>query len=483
MDKFFKSLQENAKRYPSSLAFIGSNVVLNYRGLEQSINNIATKALSLDIKPGSSVCVRCQNPNVQLLTNLGLMRAGMKVAIATKPEIFAEHDFTFDVFITDGAAAKGWEYKANKGIRLTADWSQPHQFSKRKIADHPYSLIFASSGSTGRGKLLEASRKNVEYRIGLKEKEPYFQADTRFLSLAQPNSMTTFADMLITLMNGGQVIRLGLMPPEQSLDAITVYQPTYVSAAPYSLVGMLDSLTSSRRRFRKVEYLRVAGAYCAPDVRKKAKDLFADNVITSYGATETGRIAFGEYDEIAGVEGAVGRVIPGFEIEALDDDGNALPVGTDGELRMKPPAGSALTYITAEGPKDPLKDGWFYPGDIGHVTEDNVLVISGRKSNVINFGGNKLDPERIEAAIRLMDGVDDVAVAAQPGANGFDVIHCLVEGAGRLTAADMNAFLVSSGQSFQVESVHKVNAIPRTDTNKISRPGVLEAVQGKLKNV
>ena len=86
------------------------------------------------------------------------------------------------------------------------------------------------------------------------------------------------------------------------------------------------------------------------------------------------------------------------------------------------PASSAFAAISCvdgyvgnpAGADQAFRNGWFYPGDIGAVTADNVLVISGRQTAVLNVGGNKMGPEAIEQAALAFPGV------AQAGAFGVE---------------------------------------------------------------
>jgi acyl-coenzyme A synthetase/AMP-(fatty) acid ligase len=436
----------------------------------------------MNISPGSLVGVRCRNPNVEILTNLGLMRAGMRVGIAGNKSTYAEHGVVLDVLLTDGSTHGGKDVAARRHIPLTPDWVQPHEFSNRKIEPTDYGLIFASSGSTGASKLLFASRENIDYRVDVKSGEPWFHEDMRFMTLSQPNSMTSFLDAVITLVKGGQVVRLDAMPPAQTLDAITVFQPTYVNTPPYTLVSLLEGLKTNPRKLRKIDYLRVAGAYCSPQVRASAKELLASHVITSYGATETGRIAFAELEDIAGIDGAVGAIMAGLAVETVDDSGAPLPQGETGELRVKPPAESPLSYFSSGELISPLKDGWFYPGDIGRVDEKNNLIISGRKSSVINMGGNKVDPERVESALIRIDGIEDVAVGPFRSASGYDVIVALVKSSGPIQLEQLTQFLEKNRQIYRIDSIRRVSSIPRNTNGKIDRRAVLEQIKSPAKH-
>src|SRR5207253_368022 len=106
-------------------------------------------------------------------------------------------------------------------------------------------------------------------------------------------------------------------------------------------------------------------------------------------------------------------VIPGEVIEIVGPDGLLLPPDQEGVIRVRSADISSYFVPTAED-DEIFKDGWFYPGDIGKLTPDGMVIITGRVNEVINRGGDKLAPEVIESTLRLMPEVTDAAVFAVP---------------------------------------------------------------------
>ena len=63
-----------------------------------------------------------------------------------------------------------------------------------------------------------------------------------------------------------------------------------------------------------------------------------------------------------------------------------------------------------------FKDGWFYPGDLGTITPERLLIIAGREKAVINVGGNKINPETIEVSCsRIRRGARRCVLPRQRG--------------------------------------------------------------------
>jgi acyl-CoA synthetase (AMP-forming)/AMP-acid ligase II len=122
------------------------------------------------------------------------------------------------------------------------------------------------------------------------------------------------------------------------------------------------------------------------------------------------------------------------------------------------------------GSEQIFRDGWFYPGDIGRVTEDRLLIISGREKAVINLGGDKVSPERIEAVLSAFPGVKDAAAFGRANDLGVEEICVAL-----VTDAELNVPALRAHCARQLPSefvpVHasRVAAIPRNAMGRIDR--------------
>ena len=79
-----------------------------------------------------------------------------------------------------------------------------------------------------------------------------------------------------------------------------------------------------------------------------------------------------------------------------------------------------------------FRDGWFYPGDIGRVTEHGMMVVSGREKNIIDLGGHKISPETVEAALMSYPGVSFAVAFGVPNALGIEEVWAAVTGSAAL---------------------------------------------------
>jgi len=82
------------------------------------------------------------------------------------------------------------------------------------------------------------------------------------------------------------------------------------------------------------------------------------------------------------IPGAVGYIAPGISIEVVDQSGKVLPPEQEGLLRMRSRCG--VSCYLGDAAASVFRDGWFCPGDMGSITQDNVLTISSREKQSTN---------------------------------------------------------------------------------------------------
>lgn len=202
--------------------------------------------------------------------------------------------------------------------------------------------------------------------------------------------------------------------PRDVLALATAHRPTMVLGVPlmYELLVQLDQ--APREAFAAARFCFSAGAKLHPRTAQAFLTLFGRPIGQLYGSTETGVIAF-NHDRLAlEYPAAVGLAVGGREIAIVGDDGRECGSGRDGEIRVRS-GGTTPFYIGAtELTAKAFRDGWYHTGDVGFRDENGLVHITGRKSAFINVGGMKVDPFEVEAVLRSIPGVSDVAVVGLP---------------------------------------------------------------------
>jgi acyl-CoA synthetase (AMP-forming)/AMP-acid ligase II len=156
-------------------------------------------------------------------------------------------------------------------------------------------------------------------------------------------------------------------------------------------------------------------------------------------------------------------------------DGVALPgvevASVDGEICVRTPT---LFRSYRTGPRPHVigpdgRDDWFPTGDAGEVNGERVSV-KGRLGFVINTGGEKLWPEKLESVLATIDGVRDVAVTGADDPEwGQRVVALVVSDGSKFDERIRNVANERIGPWAKPKEIRYVAAIPRSTNGKIQR--------------
>ncbi|MFP6729247.1 MAG: AMP-binding protein [Alphaproteobacteria bacterium] len=204
------------------------------------------------------------------------------------------------------------------------------------------------------------------------------------------------------------------------------------------------------------------------------KRRFDCQVTTTYGSTEVGVPVTASFDlPNARVCGRVKDEL--FEVRLVDEDDEEVPVGTVGELVVRP---REPWLVMAGYWRDPeqtevaWRNLWLHSGDTMYRDEDGWLYFSDRLADCIRRRGENISSLEVENQLYAHDAVFECAVFGVPSEHTEeDVMATLVlkPGAG-LEPADLIAFLKPRMPSFMVPRyVNIIDALSKTPTGKIQK--------------
>jgi len=154
----------------------------------------------------------------------------------------------------------------------------------------------------------------------------------------------------------------------------------------------------------------VGGASLSEETIRSLKELLRPgaNVLNGYDMSET---TISLPRETRNDKGAsVGRPSAGVSLRIVDDNGDDVAVGTDGECLIKSPT-VFMGYKGNKAETDAaFKGGWLCSGDVVRVDNDGFFYLTGRKKELIKFKGNQVGPAELEAVLLTHALVEDVGV-------------------------------------------------------------------------
>jgi long-chain acyl-CoA synthetase len=193
-----------------------------------------------------------------------------------------------------------------------------------------------------------------------------------------------------------------------------------------------------------------------------------------YGLTEASRSAFMEFHEEKDFLDTIGKQSPNMYIRIMDEAGNEIPDGTEGEICVKGDAVTAGYYKMPEINDVSFWGEYFRTGDWGVRSSDGHIRLCSRKKELINVGGKKVSPLEVEELLIKIDFVDDCACIAIPDPEkvlGEVVKAFIVTRQPELIKKDeINRILSPHLEDYKLPVEYEVtDEIPKTSSGKVQR--------------
>jgi acyl-coenzyme A synthetase/AMP-(fatty) acid ligase len=122
-----------------------------------------------------------------------------------------------------------------------------------------------------------------------------------------------------------------------------------------------------------------------------------------------------------------------------------------------------------------------YPGDVGYLRGDDLLVITGREETLLNVGGDKVNPEIVEEVLCSFPAVADSAVLNVANELGIEEIHALIVPRAALDEPELRKHCAQHLQHIFIPvRFLAVEGIPRNDMAKIERGRLMDLLKAAL---
>lgn len=195
-------------------------------------------------------------------------------------------------------------------------------------------------------------------------------------------------------------------------------------------------------------------------------------VYEGYGQSEAGPCL--TYNPVHGIRkpGSVGLPIEGSVLQIVDEQGNELPTGSIGEIRVRGPHVMVGYRNRPDLTQHVLRDGWLYTGDLARQDEDGYIFIQGRRQEAINVGGFKVYPLEVEQTLRECPSVGDCAAFGVDDERLGQVIHAwVIPAAGQTPDPEaLRAYCASQLAYYKTpKRIAITAALPRTAVGKLAR--------------
>jgi len=195
-------------------------------------------------------------------------------------------------------------------------------------------------------------------------------------------------------------------------------------------------------------------------------------IYEGYGQSEAGPCL--TYNPVQGVRkpGSVGLPIDGSVLQIVDENGNQVPTGAIGEIRVRGPHVMVGYRNRPDLTQEVLRDGWLYTGDLARQDDEGYVFIQGRRQETINVGGFKVYPLEVEHTLRECPSVGDCAAFGVDDERLGQVIHAwIVPATGQVPDPEaLRAYCASQLAHYKTpKRIAIAAALPRTAIGKLAR--------------
>ncbi|MBB2925671.1 AMP-binding protein [Paraburkholderia silvatlantica] len=451
----------------------------------------------MGLKPGNRVLLRGPNTLQMAVAFLASLKAGL-VVIPTMPLLRAKElkqiadkaqvcAALCDVRLTEELArcmdpAGEFFCEGIKQVRYFHDTApgtlealaagKPADFPACDTASDDVCLIAFTSGTTGTPKGCMHFHRDVIAMCDLFPRHVLQPAADDVFCGTPPLAFTFGLGGLLCfpLRVGASTVLIEKLTPALLLDTIQRFHATIVFTAPTfyrqmaALVAQYD-LSSLRKTVSAGEALPQA-------TRDLWRDATGIEMIDGIGGTELIHI----FVSSAGADvrpGSIGRAVPGYVVQALDNDLQPVPPGVTGNLAVRGPTG--CRYLADERQSVFVRGGWNLPGDAVSIDADGYVFYQARSDDMIVSSGYNIAGPEIETVLMQHPAVAECGVTGVPDEVRGQVVKAFVVlrpgfSAGDALVAELQNFVKNAVAAYKYpRQIAFIDALPRTETGKLKR--------------
>ena len=280
-----------------------------------------------------------------------------------------------------------------------------------QTADEELAALVYTSGTTGNPK-------------GVMHTHGGLFANTKAMSdtLNFPPDMVTLAVLPlchsygIGVMNGAyhrganKTVVLRAVDLEKLFSSIDKYKVESVALVPTIYIYMLHFPDADKYDLSSVKYWTCGSAPLSLETWKQFKEKFGGEIAEGWGLTEAAaNNTVNPYDERKKL-GSIGLPLKSVEMKIIDEEGNEMPRGQEGEIVLRGPMVMKGYWNLPDETAQAIRNGWLHTGDVGYQDEDGFFFITDRMKDIIIKGGENISPRTIEEELYAHPAVSEAAV-------------------------------------------------------------------------
>ena len=493
-------LARTRERMPEKFAFAYKEKRLNYKELDDLVNQTAHAFLEDGMKKGDMVTVMSRNSLDFVIANFALARIGTvmipinymltmedvqyilehaEVSGFIASEEYApildrsagrleiSHRYLMDVHEDYNDELPDW-----KPLSAAAK-NQPSDFVDAEIYDDDLAHVLYTSGTESRPKGVMLSHKSIinEYVSCIVDGKMGSE-DVAIHALPLYHSAQLHVFLGPSVYVGSSGIILEAASPELILKKIEEEGATQLFCPPTVWIALLRHPDFDKRNLSTLEKCYYGAAIMPKEILKELAERLPNAKFWNfYGQTEVAPLATAlqPEDQLRKL-GSAGVATLNVQTKIVDDHDKEVSRGKIGEIVHRTPHAMKGYLHDPDKTAEAFRGGWFHSGDLGVMDEEGYITIIDRKKDMINTGGVNVSSREVEETIYQLDGVSEVAVISIPDTYWIEAVTAIVvpKAGVTLTEGEVIDFCKEKLSKFKTpKNVEFTNELPKNPSGKV----------------
>ncbi|HUE31207.1 MAG TPA: benzoate-CoA ligase family protein, partial [Verrucomicrobiae bacterium] len=261
--------------------------------------------------------------------------------------------------------------------------------------------------------------------------------------------------------------------PARTWQILTEERPSLLFAVPAVYRALLDHAPArAEEAVAGLRRLVSAGEALPEAIFAEWKRRFGQEILDGLGSTEALHVFLSNRPDDC-TPGTLGRPVPGYEVQVMDENGAPVVTGEAGQLRVRGGSIAAGYWQRAEATRRAFRGEWLLTGDQALEQADGTFRLLGRTDDLLKVSGQWVSPLDVEGVVAAVAGVRECAVVGCAGESGLmEVVACVVSLPGEEEAVGQRIEHACAERLPRFKRPKRVvflASLPRTATGKVQR--------------
>lgn len=180
------------------------------------------------------------------------------------------------------------------------------------------------------------------------------------------------------------------------MSTMETYQATHIFSVPAIFFSIMKSLSEKPNLCSRLNNLTSGGIGIPMKLLERYQTQLGVTISEGYGLTEASPVVTWNGSNRPPKFGTVGYPLACCQVKVVDDAGNELPPGHEGEVMVRGLNLFSGYLNQPEYTQNAFIDDWFKTGDLGHLDSEHYLTLTGLKKDMINILGLKVYSKEVE---------------------------------------------------------------------------------------